>query len=102
MNNDASDYITGDDMVALLVGQGGSEEATFAPDDMSRDALIARNREIFSRRPERGALIEYYDISLNDHRELEMLGLIAVYHYAPGQYYSLTDAGAALGASLAS
>jgi len=100
MNNDASDYITGDNMIALLIGEGGSEGATFAPGDMSRDALIARNREIFARCPERGALIEYYDISLNDHRDLEMLGLIAEYHHTPGQYYSLTDAGAALGLSL--
>lgn len=98
MNNET--HIAGDDMIALLLSEGGSEAATFAPDDISRDALIARNREIFTRCPKRDAVIDYYDISMNDHRELEMLGLIRHYPYSPGQYYSLTDAGAALGQAL--
>lgn len=100
--NNASEYLTGDDMIAFLTASidDASEAATYSPADNSREALIARNRAAFTRRPERGALVDYYDISLGDHRGLEALGLIAVFHAAPGQWYSLTDAGAALGVSL--
>lgn len=99
--NNASDYITGDDMIALLLTEGGDEGPTFDPADRSRDAVIARNRDLFSRPGmARDAVVDYYDVCLLDHDALLSLGLIRLNHACPGQSYLLTDAGAALAAAL--
>ena len=101
--NNASDYLTGDDMMAHLVNgiHAESEAATFAPDDMSREAVIARDAAAFiDAAPERGALIGMGAVPIWDARSLEALGLIAFRYFAPGQTYMLTDAGAALAKAL--
>lgn len=100
--NNASDYLTGDDMIAYLIDgiDDGSEGATYAHDDYSRDALVARNGEMFaSVAPVRGALIDSNAIYGNDSRHLEALGLIVVNHANRFLAYALTDTGAALAAS---
>lgn len=100
--NNASDYLTGDDMIAYLI-DGSSEAATYAPDDFSREAVIARDADAFlDAAPERGALIGMGRVPLWDARRLEALGLITFRHFAPGQTYMLTDTGAALAAALRS
>lgn len=101
--NNASDYITGDDMMAYLVGgiDADSEAATYAPGDMSREAVIVRDAAAFiDATPERGALIGMGVVPIWDARSLEALGLITFRHFAPGQTYMLTDAGAALARAL--
>lgn len=95
-----ADYITGDDMITYLLDgiDGASEGATYAPTDTSREALIARNRDILTAvTPVRGALIDANAFYGDDARTLENDGLIAVYHGGPGYlHYYLTDTGAAL------
>lgn len=101
--NNASNYLTGDDMMAYLIDgiDGASQGATYAPDDYSRDALVARNHEILAAtNPVRGALIDSNAIFGNDARHLEALGLITVHHAARFLTYALTDDGAALAGSL--
>lgn len=100
--NNTSDYLTGDDMIAYLIDgiDGASEGATYDPTDISREALVARNREVFAAvAPVRGALIDANALFGYDARDLERAGLIRV---APGRHlvYGLTDTGAALTASV--
>jgi hypothetical protein len=98
-----NDYITGDDMVAFLIDgiDGASEGATYAPTDISRDALVARNREAFATAaPARGALIDANAFYGYDARDLERAGLITVNHPSRFLTYALTDTGAALAASV--
>ena len=103
MSNDASDYLTGDDMIEHLIAgmDGASEGATYAPDDTTREALIARNRELLAGvAPVRGALIDSNAFYGGDARALELGGLIATY-YGPGNLrYYLTDTGAAVAAAV--
>jgi hypothetical protein len=101
--NNASDYLTGDNMIAYLIDgmDGASEGTTYAHDDYSRDALVARNHEILSEtNPVRGALIDSNAIYGNDARHLELAGLITVHYASRFLAYALTDDGAALAASL--
>lgn len=101
--NNASDYLTGDNMIAYLIDgiDGASEGATYAPTDLSHDALVARNREIFAAtNPVRGALIDSNAFFGYDARDLERAGLIVVNHASRFLTYALTDTGAALAASL--
>jgi hypothetical protein len=99
--NNASDYITGDDMIALLIAEGGDEAPTYDPADKSIPALVARNAETFIRPGmARDAVIGYYDISIGDHDPLERHGFIRLNHAAPGQSFLCTDLGAVLAASL--
>lgn len=101
MNNE--EMVTGDDMIALLIADGGDEGATFAPGDRSREALIARNGHLFARivSPTRSACIDYYEMAFDGY-ELEKLGYVT---YAgigatltPNWY--LTDLGISLATSL--
>lgn len=101
--NNASNYLTGDDMIAHLIAgiDGGSEGATYAVTDTSREALVARNREVFAAvSPVRGALIDSNDFFGHDARALEHSGLITVHYASRFLTYALTDTGAALAASL--
>ena len=95
--NNASDYLTGDDMMAYLIDgiDGASEGATYAPTDTSREALVARNREVFAAAaPVRGTLIDANAFYGYDARDLERSGLIAVSHTGHHLRYYLTDTGA--------
>lgn len=101
--NNASDHLTGDDMIAYLIAgiDADSEAAAYAPGDTSREAVIARDAAAFiDAAPVRGALIGMGAVPIWDARALEALGLITYRYFAPGQTYMLTDRGAALAASL--
>lgn len=101
--NNASDYLTGDDMIAYLIDgiDGASEGATYAITDTSREALVARNHELFATvAPVRGTLIYSNSFYGYDARDLELAGLIVVNYACPFLAYMLTDTGAALVASL--
>lgn len=101
--NNASDYLTGDDMIAYLIDgiDGGSEGATYAVTDTSHDALVARNREVFAAiHPVRGALIDSNDFFGHDARSLEHAGIVVVNHASRFLAYALTDTGAALAAAV--
>lgn len=101
--NNASDYLTGDDMIAYLIDgiDGASEGATYAITDTSHEALVARNHEILTTTgPVRGALIDSNAIFGNDARDMERAGLIVVNHASRFLTYALTDTGAELAASL--
>lgn len=99
--NNASDYLTGDDMIAYLIDgiDGAAEGATYAVTDTSREALVARNHEVFATvNPVRGALIDSNDFFGHDARALEHDGLIVVHYASRFLTYALTDTGAALAA----
>lgn len=92
-----SDYLTGDDMVAYFIAgmDGASEGATYATTDVSREALLARNREVFAGvSPARGALIDANALYGQDARDLERAGVIVVNHASRFLTYALTDVGA--------
>lgn len=85
-----SDYITGDEMAELLISEGGDESATYALDDESHEALIARNRDELARlAPRFGAVVHCY---LTDEHAFERKGLIRQVN----RHYILTPAGADL------
>jgi hypothetical protein len=101
--NNASDYLTGDDMISYLIDgiDGASEGATYATTDTSREALVARNREVFFNvNPVRGALIDSNAFYGYDARSFELAGLITVHRASRFLTYALTDTGAALAVSL--
>lgn len=99
----SNDYLTGNDMIAYLIAgiDGASEGSTYAVTDTSREALVARNREVFaSVAPARGAVIDSNDFFGHDARDLEHEGLIEVNHSGRFLSYRLTDTGAALATSV--
>lgn len=99
--NNASDYITGDDMIALLIAEGGDEGATYDHADKSIPALVARNADTFGRPGMvRDAVIGYYDLITSDIDHLEHHGFIRVNHAGSSLNFLCTDLGAALAASL--
>ena len=98
-----SDYITGDDMAALLIGQGGSEAATYALSDDSHGATRARFAELIAdghvRARERDAIVLVLLLMPCDVRNLLSMGLL----YDRGNsadYLYLTDDGAAFAAAV--
>lgn len=100
--NSASDYLTGDDMIAHLLGgiDGASEGATYAVSDVSHEALVARNREVFASVAGRGALIDANAFFGYDARDLERAGLIVVSYASRHLTYAITDAGAEVAMSV--
>jgi hypothetical protein len=96
--NNASEYITGDDMMALLIGQGGSKAATYALSDTSDDAVRARFAELVEDGEivgsERDCLVPTILFMISDLRALIGMGLIYD-RGRSGDYMYLTDAGAA-------
>lgn len=98
-----SNYITGDDMVTMLIGQGGSEAATYVLSDTSDDAVRARFAELvtdgeISAHTSRDGIIERILFMDSDYRALTDMGLI--YDRGRTQDHYLTDAGAAFIAAL--
>lgn len=99
--NNASNYITGDDMIDLLIAEGGNEGATYDHADKSIPALVARNADTFNRPGMvRDSVIDYYGMITSDISALERHGFIRLNHARPGQSYLLTDLGAAMANSL--
>lgn len=85
-----SDYITGDEMIELLIAEGGDEGATYDLLDESHAALVARNRdELVRLTPRFGAVVHCY---IDNERAFERAGLIRWVN----RYYVLTPAGADL------
>ncbi|RLK22678.1 hypothetical protein DER29_0517 [Micromonospora sp. M71_S20] len=95
-----SDLVTGDDMIALLVSEGGDEGATYAPGDRSPEALIARNADVLMaiRNPARGSIVDYHALLGGD--ELERMGYVSRPVYTAVACYALTDKGAAVARAL--